>query len=161
MRTKTKSRNYQQEPLNALEAEIAITALQSTGEFTVIRKLNLERDSRFTQKRGAAKDVKIGLCLDTETTGLIYTTDKIIELGIVAFEYDPVTGQIIRITDRYNGFEDPGCSISKEITEITGITDDMVAGQSFDDDQVKALVDKASIITVSYTHLTLPTIYSV
>ena len=33
MRTKTKSRNYQQEPLNALEAVIAITALQSVGEF--------------------------------------------------------------------------------------------------------------------------------
>jgi DNA polymerase III subunit epsilon len=71
MKTKPKSRNYQHEPLNALEAEIAITALQSTGEFTVIRKLNLERDSRFTQKRGAAQDVKIGLCLDTETTGLM------------------------------------------------------------------------------------------
>ena len=146
MKSKTKSRNYQQEPLNDLEAEIAIAALQSTGEFTVVRKLNLERDSRFTQKRMVAQGVKIGLCLDTETTGLNYTTDKIIELGIVAFEYDPVTGQIIRITDRFNGFEDPGRSIPKEITEITGITDDMVAGQSFDDNQVKALVDKASLV---------------
>jgi ParB-like chromosome segregation protein Spo0J len=29
------ARNYQQEPMNPLEAEIAITALHATGEFTV------------------------------------------------------------------------------------------------------------------------------
>lgn len=141
---KANSRNYQQEPLNTLEAEIAITALHATGEYTVVRKLNLERDSRFTQR--SIQGSKIGLCLDTETTGLNHTEDKIIELGIVAFEYDPITAAIIRITDRYNGFEDPGCSLSKEIIEITGITDAMLAGQSFDDAQVKALADKATLV---------------
>lgn len=44
----SKARDYQKEPLNILEAEIAITALHATGEFTVIRKLNLERDPRFS-----------------------------------------------------------------------------------------------------------------
>ncbi|MEI6703027.1 MAG: 3'-5' exonuclease [Deltaproteobacteria bacterium] len=141
---KTNSRNYQQEPLNALEAEIAITALHSTGEFTVIRKLNLERDSRFSHRR--VQSSKVGLCLDTETTGLNHKEDKIIELGIVAFEYDPMTAEIILISDRYNGFEDPGRSLPKEITEITGITDEMVAGQSFDDDHVKALADMATLV---------------
>ena len=36
MKKKSNARNYREEPLNALEAEIAITALQSTGEFTII-----------------------------------------------------------------------------------------------------------------------------
>ena len=141
---KSHKRDYRQEPLNVLEAEIAITALHATGEFTVIRKLNLERDSRFTNK--SIQGSKIGLCLDTETTGLNHSEDKIIELGIVAFEYNPITGEIIRITDRYNGFEDPRRSLPLEITEITGITDDMVAGQSFDNEQVKALADKATLV---------------
>ncbi|MEI6702826.1 MAG: hypothetical protein WCL71_04725 [Deltaproteobacteria bacterium] len=35
--------------MNTLEAEIAITALHATGEYSVLRKLNLERDSRFTR----------------------------------------------------------------------------------------------------------------
>jgi DNA polymerase-3 subunit epsilon len=143
MKTKN-NRNYSDEPMNVLDAEIAITALHATGEYTVLRKLNLERDPRFSLK--SVNGSKIGLCLDTETTGLNHTTDKIIELGIVAFEYDPVTAAVIRVTDRYNGLEDPGCPLEKEIIEITGITDAMVAGQAFDNDRVKALADKATIV---------------
>lgn len=143
MKTKG-NRNYSLEPMNVLEAEIAITALHSTGEYTVLRKLNLELDPRFSQKK--VQSAKIGLCIDTETTGLNHADDKIIELGIIAFEYDPTTSAIIRIIDKYNGFEDPGCPLANEITEITGITDEMIAGQSFDDDRVKYLADKASLV---------------
>ncbi|GAC1468406.1 MAG: 3'-5' exonuclease [Desulfuromonadaceae bacterium] len=130
--------------MNALEAEIAITALHATGEFTVVRKLNLERNPRFTQR--PVQGSKIGLCLDTETTGLNHTEDKIIELGIIAFEFNPKTAEIIRVTERYNGFEDPGRPLPKEITAITGITDEMVAGQLFDNDRVKSLADKATLV---------------
>ena len=140
----SKTRNYQQEPINILEAEIAITALHATGEYTVIRKLNLDRDTRFTKK--PVQGSKIGLCLDTETTGLDHAIDKIIELGIVAFEYNPMTAEIIRITDRYNGFEDPGQPLPTEITEITGITNEMLAGQLFDDKRITALADKAALV---------------
>lgn len=140
----SKARNYRDEPLNALEAEIAVTALHATGEFSVLRKLNLERETGFTGR--SVEGSKIGLCLDTETTGLNHAEDKIIELGIVAFEFDPVTAEIIRITDRYNGFEDPGRPLPKEIIEITGITDDMVRGQSLDDGQVNRLAGQAAVV---------------
>jgi DNA polymerase-3 subunit epsilon len=89
---------------------------------------------------------KICLCIDTETTGLNHTEDKIIELGIVAFEYNPLTSEIIRITDKYNAFEDPGCPIPEKIKEITGITDEMVACQVFDDEMVRSLADKATLV---------------
>jgi len=88
-------------PLNTLEAEIVVNALHATGEVSVLRKLNLEKETRFTHK--SVQRSKIGICLDTETTGLNHAEGKIIELGIVAFEYDPITAEIIRITDRYNG----------------------------------------------------------
>jgi len=140
----SKARNFQKEPMNPLEAEIAITALRATGEFMVIRKLNLEKEPRFTQR--SVQGSKIGLCLDTETTGLNHSEDKIIELGIVAFEFDPMTAEIIRITDRYNGFEDPGRPLPTEIIEITGITDDMVRGQSLDDERVKRLANQATVV---------------
>lgn len=137
-------RDFKQEPLNPLEAEIAITALHATGEFSVLRKLNLDREPGFTHK--PVPGAKIGLCIDTETTGLNHTEDTIIELGIVAFEFDPTTAEIIRITERYNGFEDPGSPLPKEIIEITGITDDMVRGQSLDDEQINRLAHQASLV---------------
>lgn len=130
--------------MNPLEAEIAISALNATGDFLILRKLNLARDSRFT--RTPVAGVKIAICIDTETTGMDYTKDKIIEIGIVAFEYDPATGKIIRISDRYSGFEDPGRPLPEEIKEITGITDDMVAGQSFDNDRVIAMAQRAGLV---------------
>lgn len=132
------------QPFNQLQAEIAITALHATGDYQVLRKITLDRDTRFTHKPSPAG--RIGLCLDTETTGLNHTQDTIIELGIVAFEYDPQTGQIIRITERYNGFEDPGHPLAKEIIEITGITDEMVKGQQFDQGAVNRLAEQASLV---------------
>jgi len=144
MKASKKAAQQPQYPMNILEAEITIAALHATGDYTVLRRLNLDRDTRFTQSK--VEGSKIGLCLDTETTGLNHTTDKVIELGIVAFEYDPATAKILRITDRYNGFEDPGCPLPREITEITGITDEMVAGQLFDDDRISSLAGTADLV---------------
>lgn len=131
-------------PFNQLEAEIAITALHATGDYLVLRKINLDQDTRFSHKSRAG--TRIGLCLDTETTGLDHTKDTIIELGIVAFEYDPQTGEIIRVTERYNGFEDPGSPLAHEIIEITGITDAMLKGQRFDEQQISLLAEQASLV---------------
>ena len=141
---KSKSGSRPAGPLNTLEAEIAIAALHSTGEFVVLRKINLATDYRFTRKPAGSSC--IGLCLDTETTGLDHANDKIIELGIVAFEYDPETARIIRIIDRYEGFEDPGQPLPLEIIDITGITDEMLAGQAFIGDRVRALANAASLV---------------
>jgi DNA polymerase-3 subunit epsilon len=130
--------------MNELEAEIAISSLHSTGEFLVLRKLNLARDNRFS--RHPVTGAKVAICLDTETTGMDYKTDKVIELGLVAFEYDPATKAVIRIVDRYSGFEDPGKPLPAEIKEITGITDEMVAGQVFGNEHVLAMAQKASLV---------------
>lgn len=130
-------------PMNALEIEIAIAALHSTGDFQVLRRLDLERETRFAR---ASQQGKIAICLDTETTGINHLQDKVIELGMVAFEYLPETGEITRVLGRYNGFEDPGFPLPDEIKEITGITDDMVAGQRFDDAEVQNLAASASLV---------------
>lgn len=130
--------------MNPLEAEIAVTALHATGDYLVLRRLDLERETRFTRK--PAEGSRIALCLDTETTGLSHAADTIIEMGIIAFEYNPATAEIIRATGRYAGFEDPGFPLSDEVREITGITDEMVAGHAFDDDLVNALAEQASLV---------------
>lgn len=143
MKKSKKDKSHTESP-NSLEIEIAVSTLLSSGDFVVLRRLDLSRDNRFT--RQSVSGARKGLCIDTETTGLDYSRDRIIEVGIVAFEYDPATGAIIRITGRYSGFEDPGAPLADEIIQITGITDEMVAGQAFDDAQVAALADGASLV---------------
>src|SRR6202030_2528714 len=54
--------------------------------------------------------------------------DKIIELGICLFEYERQSGRIYKVLGSWEWFEAPGFSIPSEITNITGITDEMVAG---------------------------------
>ncbi len=58
---------------------------------------------------------------DIETTGLSNRTCKIIEIGAVKVKSGVVT-------DRMNIFVDPECKIPEEITKLTSITDEMVAG---------------------------------
>jgi DNA polymerase-3 subunit epsilon len=132
------------QPFNQLEAEIAITSLHATEDYLVLRKINLDQDTRFSRKNLSTS--RIGLCLDTETTGLNQAEDRIIELGIVAFEYEPTTGEIARITGRYNGFEDPGHPLDKEIIEITGISDEMIKGLQLDDSTINQLAEQASLV---------------
>lgn len=70
-------------------------------------------------------DKLIGVFLDIEATGLSYATDKLIELGMVKFEYT-VDGRIFRLLDEFNGYQDPDIPIPQTITKLTGITDAMV-----------------------------------
>ena len=74
--------------------------------------------------------------LDTETTGLSADDESIIELGMVKVLYSPSAKRIVSIVDVISLYEDPGKQIPELITELTGITDDMVQGQHIDDSLV-------------------------
>jgi len=118
-----------------------IDQLTATGDYKVIRRL--KPVERYHEDSGAQK--QIALYLDTEATGLNLDTEKVIELAIVPFEYD-AEGRIYRILPAYNALQDPAIPISAFITRLTGITDEMVAGQTIDLDQVAQLLSGASLV---------------
>jgi DNA polymerase-3 subunit epsilon len=89
--------------------------------------------------------VRRGLVVDVESTGLDTVNDRIIELGLVAFEFDSA-GMVYAVDDKREWFEDPGIPIPAEAVEITGITDAMVRGQRIDDDAVLQEVARAHLI---------------
>ena len=86
------------------------------------------------------------LILDTETTGLDYKTEKIIELAMLAVDIDLQTGLPVGPVEIYEGFEDPGRPISPEITQLTGITDADVTGQHLNEAKVQDMVARADLI---------------
>jgi DNA polymerase III subunit epsilon len=88
----------------------------------------------------------VAAVVDVETTGTNPDRDRIIELGICLFEYDRQGGRIFKVLGCWEWFEDPGFSIPSEITKITGITDEMVAGHRIDDRAVNDLLDRVVLV---------------
>jgi DNA polymerase-3 subunit epsilon len=84
--------------------------------------------------------------LDTETTGLDATKDKIMELAILRVDVDRATGMPVGVVQVYDGLEDPGIPIPKEIQEITGITPEMVHGQRLDEARIMALLEGVDLV---------------
>jgi DNA polymerase-3 subunit epsilon len=85
------------------------------------------------------------LFLDFETTG-IEETDAPIELGMVLVRYNMANGEFGQVFGRYSAFEDPGRPIPEEITALTGIRDEDVAGKHFDESAVESLARMANIV---------------
>ena len=87
-----------------------------------------------------------GIVLDTETTGLSSETDRVIELGMLLFEFDPTTGLIYRVLEVFDELEDPGFPIPPANTAIHHITDAMVQGKHIDDAKVERLLKGVSVV---------------
>ena len=117
----------------------SIRQLEATGDYRIVKRF--KPVSSYRQDNTTNK--KIGIFLDTETTGL--DSDRIIELAIVPFEFD-ADGHIYRLLPEYNALNDPGKPIPAIVTQLTGITDEMVKGQSINLDTVKKLLSDAVIV---------------
>ncbi|MDM9629054.1 3'-5' exonuclease [Rhizobium sp. S152] len=115
--------------------------LQATGRYRILRKLD-PRPIAFNLRPGFPLR---GVILDTETTGLSSRKDEIIEIGAIAFTFDE-SGIVGDVAGIYGGLQEPSASIPAEITKLTGITDEMVAGQLIDIQALRALVDPADLI---------------
>ncbi|MGY4424515.1 DNA polymerase III epsilon subunit-like protein [Bradyrhizobium sp. JR6.1] len=98
--------------------------LMRSPDYRVLRRLAPRTE--FALCEGQA--TQTGILLDVETTGLNTGQDEIIELAMVKFDYLP-DDRIARITDVFSSFNEPQNPIPAEITELTGITDEMVMGR--------------------------------
>jgi DNA polymerase-3 subunit epsilon len=89
---------------------------------------------------------RTGIILDVETTGPDQQKDEIIELGMVKFDYLP-DGRIAGLRDVFTAFNEPSRPIPADVTTLTGITTEMVAGQRIDEAAVSAFVEDAVIVS--------------
>ena len=121
--------------------EEAAQRLEQGGRYRVLRKLV----PRAVIPRAESAFPNLAVLVDTETTGLNHAKDEIIEIGAVAFTYDD-DGTVGDVVGIYSGLRQPSDPIPAEITRLTGITDEMVAGLKIDVAALDALIEPADLV---------------
>jgi DNA polymerase III subunit epsilon len=114
-------------------------ALAKSEDYRILRRLIPRKTFTHSQS------TKTGILVDVETTGLDQQKDEVIELGMVKFDYLP-DGRIAGPRGIFSSFNEPSEPIPLEVTALTGITNEMVAGHRIDEAAVSSFVDDAVIV---------------
>ena len=115
--------------------------LEESGNYRILRKLAPRPIAAVRRPEFS----RLGVILDTETTGLNHRSEEIIEIGAVAFTFDE-DGAVGDVVGVYGGLQQPSRPIPAEITRLTGITDAMVEGQVIDIRALSELIEPADLI---------------
>jgi DNA polymerase III subunit epsilon len=131
------------DPMLPDDINLAVMAetLAKSPDYRVLRRLTPRTE--FASSNGQA--TKTGILLDVETTGLDTARDEVIELAMVKFTYLP-DDRIARIIDIFSSFNEPQNPIPTEITDLTGITDEMVRGHRIAPEAVAGFAADAGIV---------------
>jgi DNA polymerase-3 subunit epsilon len=122
--------------------EELVRKLEGNGDYRVLTRLGTP--TRYCQPNGS--ETKTGVFLDLETTGLNYLNAEIIEIALIPFRYSS-EGKIFEVLEPFNQLQQPKTGpIPKEITKITGITNEMVEGQQIDKLRLSELVSQAALV---------------
>ena len=124
------------------DLEVAARVLDAHADYRVLRRLK-PRPVDVAYRPGPGESVV--LLVDVETTGLAHHRDEVIEIGMVAFVHD-AEGRVGPVTGVLGMLHEPKGEISAEITRLTGITAETVAGQAIDVAAVRALVEPAQLV---------------
>jgi len=84
--------------------------------------------------------------VDTETTGLYPSHDRLVEIAVMLLEVDGASGRLVRVLETYQELNDPGMPIPSIATSIHGITNAMVKGRRIDADRVTRLLEAADLV---------------
>ena len=83
--------------------------------------------------------------LDTETTGLYATSDRVVEIAVKLLEID-ATARLVAALDAYHSLHDPGIRMPREAQAVHGITDAMVKGHRIDGQRVTDMLAQADLV---------------
>jgi DNA polymerase III subunit epsilon len=121
--------------------DVWVKKLEDTGRYRILRKLL----PRPVMDRSASPFPRVGVLVDTETTGLDPSRDEIIEIGMVAFTYDD-DGGLGDVVGVFSALRQPYAPIPPEITRLTCITAEMVAGKTMSIDAIEAFIAPADLV---------------
>ena len=124
-------------------SEIINTEVRQS-DWKLIRKLHLPQK----YNDASSEEVKKGIVLDVEATGLSIGYDDVIQLALLPFEYEVSSGKIININKdkAFNGMREPRVPISEEASLITGITNEMVLNKTIDSKSVEKIINETDLV---------------
>lgn len=128
-------------PASAMSETDMVAHLAATGRYRILQRLEPATIAAEIRPEFPRR----GVILDTETTGLNHRSNEIIEIGAIAFTFDD-DGAIGDVTGVYGGLRQPSGEIPADIVKLTGITDEMVAGEAIDMDALGAVIAPADLI---------------
>lgn len=88
---------------------------------------------------------RVGAVIDTETTGLDQSRDRVVELAIRRFRFDD-DGIVTQIDHSYSWLEDPGRPLPEKSKQITGLTDADLEGKAIDDAVATRLLNGVDVV---------------
>lgn len=126
-----------------MRSEEMASILEQGGAFRVLRRVDVtegvvESGDEFATSAVAA-------ILDTETTGLDPEHDRVIELAIRRIRFD-TRGRVLKVDRPFSWLEDPGRPLDPEVTRITGLSDEQLAGQAIDEARAVSLLNSAAVV---------------
>lgn len=126
----------------AMSEEDMIGRLKESGRYRILQRLDAAEINPDADK---TQFPRLGIIIDTETTGLNAASDEVIEFGAVAFRYAD-DGSIGEVCGSFGALQEPSKPIPAEITRITNITDEMVKGQHIPLAELDAFIADADLI---------------
>ena len=126
----------------ASDPEAAAQLLDASDDYRVLQRLKpREVDSSYRPGSGEF----VAVVVDVETTGLDHRRGEVIEIGMISFVHN-AAGQVGPVIGALSLLREPSVEISPEITRLTGITSEMVAGHVLDISAVRALLEPAELV---------------
>lgn len=124
--------------------------LSEDGDTVVLQKFKTfpAAPSYATPDWMTTNAAKVGLAavVDVETNGLSPTDDDVIEIGMTLFRFNRENGDFLGVEEAYTALHDPGRPLPREIEELTGLTDEMLKGQTIDWTRVESLLGRAEVV---------------
>lgn len=124
-----------------MSLESLVRTLEGSGAYRVLRRLH----PHWLETMPEGRRVRKGLFLDLETTGLDAALDEIIEIGMVPFAYT-LDGGLIGVLPAFSRLREPSVPVPQRVTELTGLTQEQLAGHSITPEEVSAFAADASLI---------------
>lgn len=129
------------------ELSEALAVVTASPDHRVLKRFDPQ--TRYDEEPwnlGEPSGARLGVFCDIESTGLDVESDDVIELSLVPFTYDAQRGIVYNVLPALTYLEEPSRPITPEITNITGITPEMVKGYRIDDAAVNELIGRTAIV---------------